>query len=145
MKLFIDADACPVKDIIIETGQAYDIPVVIVCSISHFSQFGEGVEKIIVDNVSEAADMAIMNNVKAGDVVITQDYGLAAMVLAKGCQTLHHSGLIYTNENIDQLLFKCHLHAKIRKSGGRHKGPKAFTDKDKDHFRQVLLRMLSRD
>lgn len=145
MKLFIDADACPVKDIIIETGQAYDIPVVIVCSISHFSQFGEGVEKIIVDNVSEAADMAIMNNVKAGDVVITQDYGLAAMVLAKGCQTLHHSGLIYTNENIDQLLFKRHLHAKIRKSGGRHKGPKAFTDKDKDHFRQVLLRMLSRD
>lgn len=144
MRIFVDADACPVKDSIVEVAHSYNVPVYMVCSLSHFSQFGEGVESIIVDNVSQAADMAIANKTKQGDVVITQDYGLAAMVLGKGCLALHHNGFRYTNENIDDLLFKRHLHSKIRRGGGKHKGPKAFSQEDKNRFKELLIKTVKK-
>jgi uncharacterized protein YaiI (UPF0178 family) len=144
MRIFVDADACPVKDIIVDVAQSYEVPVYMVCSLSHFSQFGDGVESIIVDNVSQAADMAIANKTRQGDLVITQDYGLAAMVLGKGCTPLHHNGFKYTNENIDELLFKRHLHTKIRRGGGKHKGPKPFTQEDKDRFEKLLTEVIKK-
>jgi uncharacterized protein YaiI (UPF0178 family) len=144
MRIFVDADACPVKDSIIEVAQRFEIPIYMVCSLSHISHFGDAVESIIVDNVSEAADMAITNKTKKGDLVVTQDYGLAAMVLGKGCVALHHNGFMYTNDNIEELLFKRHLHAKIRRGGGKHKGPKAFTQEDKDRFKELLTDVLKK-
>jgi uncharacterized protein YaiI (UPF0178 family) len=144
MRIFVDADACPVKDIVIKVAQTHEIPIYMVCSLSHVSHFGDGVESIIVDNVSEAADMAIVNKTKLGDMVITQDYGLAAMLLGKKCLVLHHNGFMYTNENIEELLYKRHLHAKIRRGGGKHKGPKAFTQEDKDRFKQLLTAVLKK-
>lgn len=143
MKIYVDADACPVKDIIIQIAQEYNIPVVMVCSISHYGSFVEGIENIIVDNVPQAADMAIISNVKAGDILITQDYGLAALVLPKGVIVLHHSGKRYTDENIDHLLLKRHISAKIRRGGGKTPGPKAFTKEDKERFRQVLKKVVN--
>lgn len=142
MKIYIDADACPVKDVVIELGQEYGIRVVMVCSVSHFSDKFKNVESVIVDNIPEAADMAIVNRVKEGDILITQDYGLASLVLAKKCKVLHHSGKSYTNENIDNLLLKRHISSEIRKSGGRTKGPKAFTTEDKQRFKLALARLL---
>jgi uncharacterized protein YaiI (UPF0178 family) len=144
MRIFVDADACPVKDIIADVAQSYEVPVYMVCSLSHFSQFGDGVESIIVDNVSQAADMAIANKTRQGDLVITQDYGLAALVLGKGCLALHHNGFKYTSENIDELLFKRHLHTKIRRSGGKHKGPKPFTQEDKNRFKELLTEVIKK-
>jgi len=142
MRIFVDADACPVKDVILEVAKYYAIQVVMVNSISHYSSFADGVEYVIVDNVPEAADMAIINRVKTGDILVTQDYGLASLVLEKGVRALHHSGKRYTSENIDHLLFKRHLSAKIRRSGGKTSGPKAFTKSDKENFKQSLLTLV---
>jgi uncharacterized protein YaiI (UPF0178 family) len=144
MRIFVDADACPVKDSVIEVAKKNEIPIYMVCSLSHVSHFGDGVESIIVDNVSEAADMAIVNKTKKGDLVITQDYGLAAMVLGKKCLALHHNGFMYTNDNIEELLFKRHLHSKIRRGGGKHKGPKAFTQEDRDRFKELLITVVKK-
>jgi uncharacterized protein YaiI (UPF0178 family) len=138
MRIIVDADACPVKDIIVEIGQLYTLPILMVCSYSHYSQPVEGVERVLVDNVAQAADMVIMNRVKEGDVVITQDYGLASIVLAKGAIALHHTGKCYTHDNIESLLIQRHVSAKIRRGGGKTKGPKPFTFEDKERFREIL-------
>ncbi|WP_025026016.1 YaiI/YqxD family protein [Caldalkalibacillus mannanilyticus] len=143
MKLIVDADACPVKDIIIEVGHSYQLPILMVCSYSHYSRPIAGVENIMVDNIAQAADMVIMNRVKAGDIVVTQDYGLASIVLAKGAMALHHTGKRYTTDNIDSLLFQRHVSAKVRRAGGKTKGPKPFTSEDKEKFRKVLIECCS--
>ncbi|NLT95277.1 MAG: hypothetical protein GXW85_07020, partial [Clostridia bacterium] len=81
--------------------------------------------------------------VQKGDIVITQDYGLAALTLEKGGKALHHNGKIYTGENIEHLLFKRHLAAKIRRSGGKVQGPKAFAKEDRENFRKALQKLVS--
>jgi len=142
MRIFVDADACPVKDEIIEVAREFALEVIMVNSVSHYGSFIEGAEYVIVDNIPQAADMAIINRVKAGDIVITQDYGLASLVLKKGASALHHTGKRYTGENIDHLLFKRHLAQKIRRGGGKLEGPKAFTKKDKENFKQALRKLV---
>ena len=145
MKIYIDADACPVKDIVISEAAKVGIPVVIVTSISHFStvEQPDGVETIYVDNGAEAADYRIMRLARKGDMLITQDYGLASLGLAKGCLVLHHMGFRYTDGNIDQLLQTRYLSAMARKSGQRTKGPKAFTGEDREKFRALLKDTIS--
>ena len=91
-----------------------------------------------------AADYRIMKLAENGDLIITQDYGLASLGLAKGCTVLHHSGYSYTNENIDQLLQTRYLSAMARKSGKRTKGPKPFTSEDREKFRGLFKRTISR-
>jgi uncharacterized protein YaiI (UPF0178 family) len=142
MKIIVDADACPVKEIIIKVGKELDIPIMLVHSLSHVSHHSHDVEQIIVDNVSQAADMMIMNKAKKGDLLITQDYGLASIALGKGALVLHHGGMRYTDENINQLLFQRHLSAKIRRAGGKTKGPKAFTNEDRERFEHSLRNVL---
>ena len=85
-----------------------------------------------------------MKLAEKGDIIITQDYGLASLGLAKGCTVLHHSGYSYTNENIDQLLQTRYLSAMARKSGKRTKGPKPFTAEDREKFRGLFKRTISR-
>jgi uncharacterized protein len=146
MKIYVDADACPVKNIIIEEGVRLGIPVTLVTSISHYSNADQpiGVETIYVDTGAEAADYRIMKLSKKGDIIVTQDYGLASLGLAKGCIVLHHKGFTYTNDNIDQLLQTRYLSAMARKSGKRTKGPKPFTDEDRNQFRNLFLETISR-
>lgn len=145
MKIYIDADACPVKDIIISEGTAKHIPIILVTSISHFStvEQPEGVETIYVDNSAEAADYRIMRLIKKNDLLITQDYGLASLTLAKGAIVIHHNGYEYTTDNIEQLLQSRYLSAMVRKSGKRTKGPKPFTEENRSTFRQLLNKILS--
>lgn len=135
--IFIDADASPVKDTVIEEGVKRGLPVTLVTSISHYStkEYPQNVNTVYVDTGAEAADYRIMQLVKKGDVLITQDYGLASLCLAKGCIVLHHTGFRYTAENIDQLLQSRYLSAMARKSGQRTKGPKAFTKEDREQFK----------
>jgi uncharacterized protein len=145
MKIYIDADACPVKDIIISEGTKADIPVILVTSFSHFSNAEQpsGVETIYVDSGAEAADYRIMKLAEKGDIIVTQDYGLASLALAKRCTVLHHKGYAYTNENIDQLLQTRYLSAMARKGGQRTKGPKPFTAEDREKFRELFKKVIA--
>lgn len=144
MKIYVDADASPVKDIVIATAKNWQVPVVLVKSFAHYSPADEtdGVETVYVDAGADAADYRIMQLAIAGDILITQDYGLASLGLGKGCVVLHHKGFAYTNTNIDQLLESRHLSAKARRSGQKTKGPKPLTAEDKDKFQTLLIQTL---
>ncbi|MBT2655040.1 YaiI/YqxD family protein [Bacillus sp. ISL-18] len=145
MKIYVDADACPVKDVVIFEGRKANIPVILVTSFSHFSNAEQpsGVETVYVDSGADAADYRIMKLAEAGDIIITQDYGLASLGLAKGNIVLHHKGFRYTNENIDQLLQTRYFSAMARKSGKRTKGPKPFTAEDREQFRTLFKEVIS--
>ena len=146
MNIYVDADACPVKEIIIDEAVRRDLNVILVTSISHFSlqENPPGVETIYVDNARDAADYRIMKLAEKGDLVITQDYGLASLALPKGCHVMHHKGFMYTNKNIDELLQTRYLSAQARKAGQRTKGPKAFTNEDREKFRERFIRVLGK-
>ncbi|WP_100012342.1 YaiI/YqxD family protein [Lentibacillus sediminis] len=144
MKIYVDADASPVKAVVTEVAQEKKIPVVLVMSFSHFSHDEEtkGVETVYVDSGADAADYRIMQLARKNDIIITQDYGLASLALAKGCLVLHHKGFAYTSSNIDQLLESRYASAMARKSGKRTKGPKAFTQADREKFRELLQKTI---
>lgn len=145
MKIYVDADACPVKDIIISEARNFEIPVILVTSFSHFSNAEQpsGVETIYVDSGADAADYRIVKLVEKGDIIVTQDYGLASLGLAKEIIVLHQKGFRYTNDNIDQLLQTRYLSAMARKSGQRTKGPKPFTGEDREQFRDLFKQAIS--
>lgn len=142
MKIFIDADGCPVIGITIELAKKYGIPCVAVCDTSHTFSL-DGVDVITVSKGSDSADFKIVNLISKGDTVITQDYGLAAMCLAKEAVALNQNGLQYTADNIEQLLSSRHTAKKIRRSGGRLKGPPKRTSLDDKAFEKSLDKILS--
>ena len=126
MTILIDADGCPVTKIAISLCKKYRIPCMILCDTAHeFHQYG--VQTLIFDKGSDSVDFALVSRVNRGDLVITQDYGLASMCLAKGCRVLHQDGWEYTADNIDALLLVRHESRKHRAAGGRFKGPKKRT------------------
>ncbi len=141
MTLYIDADGCPVVDIAIRAARDWAVPVILMCDTAHHFQ-REGAETLTVSKGADSVDFALVNRVRPGDVVVTQDYGLAAMCLAKKATPVHQNGHIYTPENIDALLTQRHTARKARMAGQRTKGPKKRTpaqDKAFDHLiRQVL-------
>ncbi|MEG0844579.1 MAG: YaiI/YqxD family protein [Romboutsia sp.] len=138
MKILIDADGCPVVDISIKVAKLLDIDVIIMCDTSHsFSRVG--VETIVISKGFDSVDFALVNKVSNGDIVVTQDYGLAAMVLSRGGYPINQNGLIYDESNIDQLLFSRHVSKKIRSAGGRTKGPRKRQKEDDINFETSLL------
>lgn len=145
MRIFVDADASPVTDIVIDEAQRYHVPIVLVKSYSHFSPVEKpGVRTIYVDTGADSADYRILQETEAGDIIITQDYGLASLGLAKRCRVLHHKGFFYTDKNIDMLLQTRHLSAKARKAGKKTKGPKPFTNEDREKFRKLFISTLEK-
>lgn len=141
MTILVDGDACPVKQIIVEEAQKRGIPVVMVCDTSHELRDGYS-EVVTIDKGADSADYALINRIKPGDTVVTQDYGVAAMALSKGAFVLHQDGFVYDNDTIDELLFKRHLGQKIRRSGGRTKGPKKRDRSLDELFRQKLIELI---
>ncbi|CEG24143.1 hypothetical protein BN1080_03163 [Planococcus massiliensis] len=139
-KVLIDADGCPVVDLTIALSRKFDLPVLLICDTSHIMQ-REGAETITVSKGADAVDFVLVNRVKKGDVVVTQDYGLAAMVLAKQGYPIDQNGRIYSSENIDQLLHGRYVAKKIRQSGGRMKGPKKRKPEDNEKFQQSLVEL----
>ena len=132
MKIFIDADGCPVVDIVVRTAKRYGLECTIICDTAHSIQ-RDGAETIIVDKGADSADFRLINLISAGDIAITQDYGLAAMCLSKRAVVLNQDGKRYTEDNISGLLEFRALSAKIRRSGGRTKCmPKRTVQQDKD-------------
>ncbi len=122
MKILIDADGCPVVDITLACARQRELPVLLICDSAHEFQ-REGAQTITVSKGADSADFRLVNMINKGDIVITQDYGLAAMALAKQAYVLHQNGMRYSDENIDSLLLARHTARKIRRSGGRLKGP----------------------
>ena len=133
MKILVDADACPVKEIIEKIARKYKLNVIMVSNSSHIIN-SDYSKHIVVDGNSQAADIAIANNTVSGDVVITQDYGLAAIVLGRGAMAIHPDGKVYTSENIDGLLMQRYLNAKARQAKQRVNNPKKRTNIDNQRF-----------
>ena len=143
MKILIDADACPVKEIAVEEAKKRNIEVIMVCDTSHIINDGYSTT-ITVDKSADSADLKLINMLSKGDVVISQDYGVAAMSLSKGAYPINQNGLIYSQENIDRLLFERHLSAKVRRSGGKHKNAKKRTKQDDINFQECLILLLDK-
>ncbi|MEQ8201556.1 MAG: YaiI/YqxD family protein [Syntrophomonadaceae bacterium] len=141
MKIVVDADACPVKDIIEIVAGRCGVEVVLVSNPHHHLQ-SRYAAIVVVDGASQAADLAIMNMVRRGDVVVTQDYGLASMVMARGCYALDPSGRIFDDDNIDRLLMSRFLNQKARRAGDRIKGPRKRAKPDDDRFARSLERII---
>jgi len=141
MHLWIDADACPVVSEAIRTAHAYGVKVTLVCDDAHWMQRA-GAETIVVARGADSADLALVNRVSRGDVVVTQDYGLAALCLARGARPLDQNGRIYDEDNIDSLLGMRHEAARIRRGGGRLKGPPKRSREQDEWFIQSLDMLL---
>ncbi len=143
MKILVDADACPrsVLQICMRLGRKYNIPAWTVASFNHDI---ESDHHFVVGDDSQEADMKIMNLTEAGDVVVTSDWGLAAMVLGKGAKCLSPMGREFRSEEMEFLLEEREVKAKIRRGGGRAKGPKKRTSGDDQRFEirleQIFLR-----
>ncbi|MGK7378894.1 YaiI/YqxD family protein [Planococcus sp. 1R117A] len=142
-KVLIDADGCPVVDLTISIAKQFHLPVLLLCDTTHNMQ-RPGAETIIVSKGMDAVDFVLVNRVDKGDVVVTQDYGLAAMVLAKRGFPIDQNGRIYSETNIDQLLYSRHISKKVRQSGGRMKGPKKRRQEDNEKFEESLLMLLDK-
>ncbi len=145
ISVFIDADACPVVDIAVFVSSQYEIKPFLFCDTSHLIE-RESAITIQVAEGRDSVDFAIVNAVSKFDIVVTQDYGLAAMCLAKGAFVLNQNGKEFTDENIDQMLFFRHENAKFRRAGGKTKGPKKRTEKNnldfEIKFRQICERAM---
>lgn len=133
MKIIIDADACPVVNIVVDTAKKRNIECIIVCDNTHSIQ-KDGAVTVIVDKGADSADCRIANLTEKGDIVITQDYGLAALVLGKGAKAINQNGLIYSDTNIENLLFTRYIGKKERMAGNKTKGPKKRTAQNDADF-----------
>ena len=137
----MDADACPVKEIVVKTARARDIPVIMLIDTSH--ELHDGYSTVVtVEKQKDSVDFALMNRLTENDVVVTQDYGLAAMVLGKGARVLDQNGRVYTDENIESLLMDRHIGQKLRRAGGRTKGPPKRTREDDVKFERAFVALL---
>lgn len=120
-RILIDADGCPVVDITVRTAEEYGRKCIIICDTAHFFE-KDGAETITVSKGPDSVDFVLVNMLEAGDVVVTQDYGLAAMCLAKRAVPINQDGMVYDRDNIEGLLMARHTARKIRNAGGRLKG-----------------------
>lgn len=141
MKILVDADACPVKAIIVREAKKRNIPVTMFIDTSHELHDGYS-EVITVDKARDSADFALIKRLEPGNIVVTQDYGVAAMALAKKGIPLNQNGLIYNSDNIGALLEERHISAKIRRGGGRTGGFSKRTKEDDKRFEKALLSLL---
>ena len=115
MKILVDADACPVVSIVERVAEKYGIPVVLLCDTNHVLQ-SEYSEVKVIGAGADAVDFALVGLCQKGDLVVTQDYGVAAMILGKGAYGIHQSGKWYTDKNIDRMLMERHISKKVRRS-----------------------------
>ena len=143
MRILVDADACPVVRQVERLALKYDIHVVLLCDTNHFIN-SDYSEVKIVSAGADAVDFTLVNMCNKGDLVVTQDYGVAAMVLSKGGFCIHQSGKIFADDNIDGLLMDRHLAKKARmaKSKNHLKGPKKRTKEDDEKFEKAFEKLI---
>ena len=141
MKVLIDADACPVVDIAVSLCITYNTPCILLCDTAH-TLYRDGAQTLIFDKGSDSVDFALVNRAASGDIVITQDYGLASMCLGRCARVLHQDGWEYTLDNISGLMEQRHAAKKHRLAGGRTKGPAKRTKAQDDAFAKAFQQML---
>ncbi|MEA4973245.1 MAG: YaiI/YqxD family protein [Candidatus Metalachnospira sp.] len=144
MNILVDADACPVKEIILETAEKYNISVTMFMDTSHIMN-NIVCEVVTVDKGHDSADFAIANRISKGDIAVTQDYGLACMLMARGAHVINQNGFLYTDENIDSLLMRRHVSGKLRRSGkksGRMNHISARKREDDERFKSCLENLI---
>lgn len=141
MRVLIDADGCPVVDIGIRLCKKYGIECLLLCDTAH-EMNRDGAKTLIFDKGADSVDLALANRAQPGDLVITQDYGLASLCLARRAKVLHQDGWEYTEYNIQTLLFQRHESRKHRAGGGRVKGPAKRTQQQDKDFELALETLL---
>jgi uncharacterized protein YaiI (UPF0178 family) len=141
MRILVDADACPVKQIIVEEAKKRNIPVTMIIDTSH--ELNDGYSEVItVDKARDSVDIKLINILTNEDIVVTQDYGVAAMALGKGAKAINQNGLIYNDSNIDELLFSRFIGQKLRRAGKSTNTAKKRTKEDDENFRTKFVMLL---
>jgi uncharacterized protein YaiI (UPF0178 family) len=141
MKILVDADACPVREIIESVAMNLQIKVIMLTDTSHILT-SDYSEIVLVSKAPDAVDFALINRTAKGDIVVTQDYGVAAMALGKGAYAIHPGGKIYTDNNIEIMLMERDIAKKCRRMGDRiksHNGKR--TEADNARFKAAFLRL----
>ena len=143
MQIFVDADACPVVDIVETIAEKYNIKTNLLCDTNHVL-YSDYSEVIVVGAGADAVDYKLISLCHRGDIVVSQDYGVAAMALGKAAYAIHQSGRWYTDENIDRMLMERHLNKKASRSSHKNhiKGPKKRTEEDDERFAQSFEKMI---
>lgn len=141
MKIFIDADGCPVVNEAVELCREFQKECIILCDTSHCIN-RDGAHTIVVEKGNDSVDFKLVNMLANGDIAITQDYALAAMCLAKGARIINQNGMEYTDKNIDSLLMSRFVAKKVRNAGGRLKGPAKRTKEQTESFVKKLREIL---
>jgi hypothetical protein len=144
MKILIDADGCPVVEVALRCARRRGVEVLLICDTAHFFE-REGAQTVTVSKGADSADFRLVNMIKPCDLVVTQDYGLAAMALARQAVVLNQDGMRYTDDNIDALLLARHTARKIRMGGGRLKGPPKRTQAQDEAFQEALCALLAQE
>lgn len=141
MKILVDADACPVKEIIVKYAKKLSLDVIMFIDTSHI--LNDGYSQIVtVDKQRDSADFALIARAKPGDIVVTQDFGVAAMALTVGAHPINQNGLIFTGVNIDSLLGERAISQKIRRAGGRTPNHPRRKNEDNEKFTENFLKLL---
>ncbi|HKM04235.1 MAG TPA: YaiI/YqxD family protein [Lachnospiraceae bacterium] len=143
MKILVDADACPVVKIIEKIAKADDIPVILFCDTNHVL-YSDYSEIIVIGAGADAVDFALVNKCNGQDIIVSQDYGVAAMALGKKAYAIHQSGKWYTNDNIDLMLMERHMAKEARRKGSKNhsKGPKKRTEEDDKRFEESFTKLI---
>lgn len=141
MRILIDGDGCPVVKLTLKLAREFSVPCTILCDTSHLFQ-DDYAEVIVCDKGADSVDYKLVNLVQPGDLVVTQDYGLAAMALSRKAIPVHQDGFCYTDENIGGLLEARAFSGKVRRGGGRLKGQKKRTAQQDQAFTNCLRRIL---
>lgn len=141
MQILVDADACPVKEQIVRIAKRYRLHVVMLIDTSHVIHDGYS-EVITVDQGRDSVDIRLANICRARDIVVTQDYGVAAMALGKGAVALNQNGLVYDKDNMDRLLFERHIGQKARRAGKKSAHVKKRTAQDDEQFSSAFKQLI---
>ena len=143
MQIFVDADACPVVHTVEKVAKKYGVTVTLLCDTNHVLS-SEYSEVIVVGAGADAVDYKLISICHKGDIVVSQDYGVAAMALGKGAYAIHQSGKWYTDDNIDQMLMERHLNKKARRSSAKNhiKGHRKRTEEDDTRFEESFEKMI---
>ena len=141
MRIIVDGDACPGRSIIEDLGKEHGLEVIIYCDMNHVLTSDYSQIKYM-DSGFQSVDMAVANEAKVNDIVVTQDYGVAAMALGKRAYAISPKGHIYDNENMDRLLFERHISQRVRKGGGKTSNPRKRTKDDDDRLHENLFKLI---
>ena len=143
MQIFVDADACPVAGIVEAIAEEYNTPATLLCDTNHVL-YSDYSEVIVVEAGADAVDYKLISICHKGDIVVSQDYGVAAMALGKGAYAIHQSGKWYTDENIDRMLMERHLNKKARRGSSKNhiKGPRKRTNEDDERFAKSFEKLV---